>query len=235
LVKEVLVFNFFKSKKPSFVPSGLNLLEVKNEVFKFFEAKHPEQIDEAKAEFVNLTGHFDEDHEYFESKLDDFRNWFLFFYGHKQFLKLERAKLYPEVAIHYEYLTSGIFSVFAVQKIRKNMIFLKDLFSGVEYRVEDDVASLTIQKGDFLQTSIYQKEKNIYEFGLSIISHPPESQNFIKAKIKDLKKDLKNNPKSRAKEELFETLMKMRYQFFKYKQLEVSKIYSDRPLFDKKS
>jgi hypothetical protein len=229
------VFNFFKSKKPKFEPNGLNLLEVKNDVFKFFETKHPEQIEEAKAEFVNLTGQFDEEHEYFESKLDDFRNWFLFFYGHKQFLKLERAKLYPEVAKNYEYLTSGIFSIFIVQRIKKDMIFLKDMFSNKDYIVKDDVASLSIQKSDLVQTSVYQKEKDVYEFGLSIICHPSESYNFVKNEIKAVKKITTENSKSRAKEELFETLMTMRYQFFKYKQVEISKIYSDRPLFDKKS
>lgn len=229
------MFNFFKSKESSFKSNGLNLLEVTNEVFKFFEAKHPDHIEEAKVEFVNLTGQFDEEHEYFESKLDDFRNWFLFFYGHKQFLKLERAKLYPEVAKYYDYLVSGVFSIFAVQKIKKNIIFLKDLFSGLEYRVQDDVASLSIQKGDLVQTSVYQKEKDAYEFGLSIINHPAQSQTFIKSRIKTLAKELKSDPKSRAREEFFEALMKMRYQFFKYKQLEISKIYSDQPLFDKKS
>jgi len=213
----------------------MNLIEVQNEAFKFFEHKSPEQIEEARTEFIKLTGHFDEEHEYFESKLDDFRNWFLFFYGHKQFLRLERAKLFPEIAKHYEYLTSGVFSVFVVQKIKKNVVYLKDLFSGLEYKVEDDVASLTLQRGEFVQTSVYQKTRSLYEFGMSIITHPTESHSFIKSKVKKVVKDLKEDSQSRAKEEFFEALMTMRYQFFKYRQLEILKIYSDQPLFEKKS
>jgi len=229
------VFNFFKVKKPKFEPNDQNLLEITNEVYNFFESKHPEQIEEAKAEFVTLTGQFDDEHEYYETKSDDFRNWFLFFYGSKQFLRLERAKLYPEVAAHYEYLTSGVFSIFQVLKIKKSVITLKDLFTGMVYQVVDEVTSLSLQKRDLVQTSLYQKDKSTYEFGLSLISHPHESSVYIKSKIKSVKKDLKTEPKSRSKEALFESLMTMRYQFFKYRQLKISKIYSDRPLFDKKS
>jgi hypothetical protein len=221
------VFNFFKSKKPQHKKYDFNLLEVKNEVFKFFEKKFPEDLEFARTEFVRLTGPFDEEHEYFESKLDDFRNWFLFFYGRKKFKKLESVKDFPEVSKYYEYLTSGNFSIFYVSSVNKDLIYLKDLFIGKNYVVKDAVSALSLSKNDIIQTSLYYKGKNIFEFGLSLIVHPPDSFSYIKKKIKEID--------ASGKEEFFEKLMSMRYQFFKYKQLKVKQIYSDSSLFEKDS
>lgn len=229
------MFNFFKSKKTTYKTYEADLLEATNDVFIFFEKKFPEDLNQARVEFVRLTGPFDEEHDHFESKLDDFRNWFLFFYGRKKFKKLETVKDFPEVSKHYEYLTSGIFSVFYVSQVKNDFIYLKDLFTARDYRVQDSVAALSLSKGDSVQTSVYYKDKNIFELGLSVIIHPAESFSYIKKKIKEVEQAQKKGIDSLGKEQLFEKLMSMRYQFFKYKQLEIKQIYSDSPLFSKNS
>jgi len=219
------VFNFFKSKKPQHKKYDFDLLEVKNEVFKFFEKKFPKDLELARTEFVRLTGPFDEEHEYFESKLDDFRNWFLFFYGHKNSTKLESIKDFPEISGYYEYLASGTFSIFYVSSVKSNFLFLKDLFTGENYKVKDETLSLSLVKGDSVQTSLYYKSESVFEFGLGVITHPPESLPYIKRKIKDMEQARKKDLAYLSKEEFFENLMSMRYQFFKYKQLKVKQIY----------
>lgn len=222
-------FNLFGAKPKPQVKTDFKLHKVFNEVFSFFESSYPEDVESCKNEFVNLTGPFDEEHEYFEAKLDDFRSWFLFFHGGVLFQNLEKIEKDQNLGKYYDYLLSGVFSVFTVQKVKGDDIFVKDLFDGALYTVNDPVSSLSLEKGSCLQTSLYFKEDDKYRFGMSIVSHPVESLKYIRKKIKEVGKK-----KGISKEELFQRLIGMRYQFFKYRQLEVNQIYSDKSLIYEK-
>ncbi len=223
-------FNIFNSKKTEPVKYDYKFHKVFNEVSAFFQEQYSKDVEDAKKEFVNLTGTFDEEHEYFEAKLDDFRSWFLFFYGGTLFSNLEKIKKYPKVAPYYDYLTTGVFSIFLVQKIKGDDVFLKDLLDSSVYKVRDAVAALSMEKGGCVQTSLYYVDDSTYRFGMSLVVHPLESLKYIKKKVKEVKKG-----KDFSKEKLFEQLLQMRYQFFKYKQLEVDQIYSDKPLVSEKT
>lgn len=223
------MLSFFKSKKEEPKVFELSLSEAHEQAFDYFQKEQPALVEKAKNKFVQLTGPFDEEHEYFEAKLDDFRSWFLFFYGQKKFENLGLIKNDRRNIDVYDYLTTGTFSLFVVVKIKDDHIFVKDLLSKIKYQVKDSVLGIMLRKGDFIQTSLYYSGQNLYEFGLSVIIHPEESGSYILKKIKTLKKkaDL-------SFEQVYESLIAMRYQFFKYKQLEVRQIYTDKSkLFDK--
>lgn len=222
-------FNFFRSKPSKQIKFDYNFHEVYNEVFSFFQTEYVEEVELAKESFVKLTGAFDEEHEYFESKLDDFRSWFIFFYGGVLFSNLKKIKVGTHVEGYYEYLASGIFSYFLIQKIKGDEIILKDLSSQEVCRVKNSIAAMSMVKGDCVQTALYYLDDGFYEFGLSMVVHPAESLKYIKKKVKEVKKG-----KGISKEQLFERLIGMRYQFFKYRQLEVKQIYSDKSLFFEK-
>lgn len=222
-------FSLFQSKPKPRVKVDFKLHKVFNEVFSFFEKNYSGEVEACKNDFVKLTGPFDEEHEYFEAKLDDFRSMCLFFHGGVLFESLERIKEDQELAKYYDYLASGVFSLFKVQKVKGDDIVVKDLYDGVVYTVNDAVSALTLEKGNCLQTSVYFKEGEAYRFGMSMVTHPDESLGYIKKKIKEVKKK-----KKISREQLFQRLIGMRYQFFKYKQLEVEQIYSDKSLIYEK-
>ncbi len=222
-------FSLFKSKAPALIDTEYKLQEVLNDVFSYFQSVYPDDVETAKVSFVKLTGQFDEEHEYFESKLDDFRNWFLFFYDGAHFTNLKKIKEDDTLEKYYDYLTSGVFSLFLVQKIKGEQITLKDISDNKVYKVNNSVAALSMEKGDCIQTSLYHYKGGIYEFGLSIVAHPVESVRYIRKKVKEVKKG-----KGITQEGLFERLIGMRYQFFKYRQLEVKQIYSDKSLLFEK-
>jgi len=224
-----VAFNWFRSKPRPKIKTDWKLHKVFNEVFSFFENHYPVDVEACKIDFVNLTGPFDEEHEYFEAKLDDFRTWFLFFHGGVVFKNLEKIKENENLSKYYDYLASGVFSIFTVQKIKGDDVFVKDLFDGAVYQVNDAVLALSLEKGNCLQTSVYFKEGDVYRFGMSMLVHPDESIKYIKKKVKEAKKK-----KEITKEQLFQRLIGMRYQFFKYKQLEVNQIYSDKSLIYEK-
>lgn len=222
-------FSIFKSKAPEPVAYDYKLQEVFNEVVSCFQENYPKEVEEAKEAFVRLTGPFDEEHEYFESKLDDFRSWFLFFYKGPLFSNLEKIKSDKSVGKYYDYLISGLFSNFMVHKIKDNEIIFKDLSDNIQYKVENNLRSLGVEKGDCIQTSLFYIKEGLYEMGPSMVVHPSESLKYIKKKTKEVVKGT-----GLSQEELFERLISMRYQFFKYKQLEIEQIYSDKsPLFEK--
>jgi hypothetical protein len=224
-----VLFNLFSSKPQPPVEYDLKISEVFNEVFSYFQENHPKEVEKAKEDFVRLTGQFDEEHEYFESKLDDFRVWYVFFYGGNLFENLAKIKESEELSKYYPFLRSGTFSNFIVQKVRNDEIHLQDLADGVSYIVKDPVSSLSMEKGGCVQTSVYYAGEGFYEFGVSLVVHPYESTRYIKKKTREAHKG-----KGISKEELFERLMGMRYQFFKYRQLEVKQIYSDKSLLFEK-
>ncbi len=222
-------FSFFKSKAVALKDSEYNLHHTLNKVFLFFQEMYPEDVELAKTNFIKLTGQFDEEHEYFELKLDDFRNWFLFFYGGVQFANLKKIKEEKGFSEYYDYLLSGIFSLFLVKKIKGDEIVLKDIASNVVYKVKNAAIALSMESGGCIQTSLYYKSGGLYEFGLSILVHPIESLKYIRGKLKEVKRG-----KGILKEDLFKRLIGMRYQFFKYRQLEIKEIYSDKSLLFEK-
>lgn len=225
------MFSFLKSRKTEYIQYEYKLSKVFDEVFLFFQTNYSADVEAGKEHFVKLTGQFDEEHEYFESKLDDFRSWFLFFYGGAKFSNLQKIKEDKDLERYFNYLSSGVFSYFIIQKIKGDEIFLKNLKDASVFKVKNPVAALSMEKGDCVQTSLYYTASGIHEFGFSLVVHPIESLKYIRKKIKEVKKG-----KGLTEEELFERLIGMRYQFFKYRQLEVKQIYSDKSLlFEKMS
>ncbi len=177
-------FSFLKSKAIVMKDSEYNLEQITNEVFLFFQEMYPKDVELARVNFVKLTGQFDEEHEYFELKLDDFRNWFLFFYGDAQFTNLKKIKKEKRFSKYYDYLLSGIFSIFLVQNIKGEEVTLKDIASNIIYKVKNAAVALSMEQGSCIQTSLYYQSGGLYEFGLSILVHPIRSLKYIKKKLK---------------------------------------------------
>lgn len=223
------MFSFLKKKEAEPIFYDLDLGEAHNKVFDFFQNNCPQDLEEAKEEFIQMTGPFDEEHEYFESKLDDFRSWFLFFYGGRKFKNLEKVKDDEELRPCYELLTSGNYSIYKITKVKGSLIDLLDLFSLQKYRVDDALASLSLERGGCIQTALFYAGEQKYNLGLSLIVHPFGSCKYISKKIKKMR-NKKNTLEATSFECFIESLIKMRYQFFKYKQLEVDQIYSDRSI-----
>ena len=231
-----MVFNWFKRKKeqrneiePYSFKEGFESL------YAYFVENHPEDLDRAKSEFINLTGQFDDEYENFNVKMDDFRNWFVFFYQYQNtpFYMLEKIRDIHNFSRFYKSISSGVSSVFQIVKIRNDRIFLKDLIYKKNYQVADSSHVLSHEEGDYIQTSLFQIAFNEYTMALSVISHPNDAKSFIQKKIKKLLKSNKKNSEIHLKKDsmaLLQELMMMRYQLYKYKQIDVDKIYSDRPL-----
>ena len=229
-----MVFSLFKKKQESKDKiDPYSFKDAFESVYGYFVDHNSKDLETARAEFINLTGQFDDEHENFNVKMDDFRNWFVFFYRHQDspFYMLEKIKNSTELSYLYKPLSSGVLSIFQITKIRDDSIFLKDLIHKVNYQVIDSLQALSHEEGDYIQTSLFETASNQYTMALSVISHPKAARSFIQKKIKKLLKANKKDKDNLQKEliALLQSFMSMRYQLHKYKQISVDKIYSDNP------
>ena len=230
-----MVFSIFKKKKEQkFEIKPYSFKEGFESLYSHFVDNFPEELEKAKIEFINLTGQFDDEHENFNVKMDDFRNWFVFFYMYqeKPYYMLETIKDTKELSHLHKPLSSGIYSVFQISKIKNDNLILKDLIFKESYEVTDSLHALSHEEGDYIQTSIFQTDVDNYTMALSIISHPNKAKSFIYKKVKKLVKANKKDSEKLVRDSvaLLQELMAMRYQLYKYKQISVDKIYSDSPL-----
>jgi len=228
-------FGFFKKKSDdelNFEPYVFK--EDFEALYAFFVEQHPEDLEHAMKEFERLTGRFDDEHENFNSKMDDFRTWFVLFYNfsEKKYYMLEKAKDNDRLSGIYKKFSTSTSSVFKILKIKKNQIFLKDLIFKQTYKVEDSLQALTLEEGNFIQTTVFKTSKKLYTMAFGVVSHPNEARVFILKQIKSL---IKNNKKTKDNIKLdsfslLQELMSMRYQLFKYKQVSVDKVYNKKPI-----
>lgn len=238
-----MFFNFFKKKKAE--PRAILDFSFKEEfenMYSYLCENHKEDFEEAKKRFVELTGQFDDEHEYFNSKMDDFRHWFVFFYKFKNelFYTLKKIKSEPGLEKFFLPLSEGVFSIFQITEVKQNSITLKDMIQKNKFTVSDSVYFMSLSEGDLVQTAVFETGKNEFSFGISMIHHPAGTKSFIQKKVKQIYKEHNTKTDSDAdlKVKIFEllnSLLLMRYQLFKYKQVKVSQIYNDTPLTKKTS
>jgi hypothetical protein len=232
-------FGFFKKKSEdelNFEPYVFK--DDFESLYAFFVEQHPEDLEHAMKEFERLTGKFDDEHENFNSKMDDFRTWFVLFYNfsEKPHYMLEKAKLAQKekdkLSDIYKKFSTSTSSVFKILKIKKNQILLKDLIYKQTFKVEDSLQALTLEEGGFIQTTVFKTSETLYTMAFGVVSHPNEARVFILKQIKNL---LKKNKKTKDNIKLesfslMQELMSMRYQLFKYKQVSVDKVYNKKPI-----
>jgi len=234
-------FSFFKKKKQD--QREVLTFSFKEEfenIYSFLCSHFNDDFEGAKKRFVELTGQFDDENEYFNSKMDDFRHWFLFFYKYKSefFYSLKKIQSNQELKKFYEPLSCGVFSVFQITGVKDDTISMKDMVKKNKYTLNDSSYSVSLSEGDIIQTAVFETSKDEYSFGMSMINHPIDTKSFIQKKIKLILKD--TNKKTSTDEEFkkrnFEflnELLVMRYQLFKYRQVKVNQIYNDSPLTKK--
>ncbi len=226
-------FGFFKKKSDDALNFEPYVFKDDFEsLYAFFIEQYPEDLELAMKEFEGLTGKFDDEHENFNSKMDDFRTWFVLFYNfsEKKYYMLEKAK--DKLSGIYKKFSTSNSSVFKILKIKKDQILLKDLIYKQTFKVEDSLQALTLEEGGFIQTTVFKTSEKLYTMAFGVISHPNEARVFILKQIKSL---LKNNKKTKDKIKLdsfslLQELMSMRYQLYKYKQVSVDKVYNKKPI-----
>lgn len=201
-----------------------------------------DHLERAKSEFVKLTGPFDEEDEFFEAKLANFRDWFLFFFEiqDRPVLSFLDDLIMKEVGDSVvSSFKSSVQSVFVLRKVRGDTLYIRDLFTRTRYQIKESPFALSLEKGGYFQSSLFQFEDAMY-LGQSLLAHPYEARRFIDKGVKKINKQIKKGEgdERTLKLDFMSELIAMKYQLVKYKQLKVVQIYSEnspiKDLYEKK-
>lgn len=212
-----------------------------DQLFAYFSKEEfASMVSEGKQEFTEFAGPFDEERYDIEAKWIQFRDWFLFQFKFNDKTPLDhiaensllsKFEIDPKV---FESIQSSHLGLFSFTKIYKEQIIVKDLFSKEKIYANDSLFKLVLNKEDCFQTRIFDMDKE-KSFGSSYVIHPPEARKYIDQKIKIVQKIKEPYEQNLKKHEILEAFFKMHYRAQRFRQVEISKVYSDQPLFEKKS
>ena len=192
-----------------------------------------DEVKRAREEFFNQVGQVAEGSEKFESQMNAFLDWYLydrplekseicpvkmFVFDHLKNVPSDQHEIYHD-------LTKSNHSIFEMLKVKGSDVYLKDLFSGEKYIVEDSDINLGFTKGDVFEGRLIRFKDRLV-FGNSFVFHPKEVKSFINKEIKKVKS---LEPKAHLK--LMHRLAMMRIKADQYSHIDVTHIYTESPLF----
>lgn len=192
-----------------------------------------EEVKRAKAEFFERAGKVAEGSFGFESQMQAFLDWYLFdrplekyeICPVKMFVFEHLSKFPTEDQVLFQDLTRSIHSLFELIKVKDEDVYVKDLFTGEKYIVEDSHVNAGFTKGDLFEGRLI-KHRDRLVFGGSFVFHPVEAKSFISKEIKKIKSlDAKQHLK------LIHKLATMRIKSQQYSHIDVKHIYTESPVF----
>ncbi len=195
------------------------------------------EVMNAKKQFFELAGVFDEESGEFEQKMTQFIDWYLFtrplsFSGLTPIQMVEQGQgnFFPQQSTSEEIqaLVRGRHSIFEFIKIKNSDVYLRDQFTGEKIIIKNSSVTVGFEKDHLFETRLFP-QNDTFVFGASFCIHPPKASRYILKEIKRVKKIKDNNEKEREKEALLIKLFKMRYKFEQYKHVDLQEIYTNKP------
>ncbi len=187
-----------------------------------------EDILAGKDLFYGELGHYEEDSEGYEQRLNLFFDWYLFsrelssvgLCPAEYVLELADFEMSSEERELYESLAKTYHSIFEIVKIRGESVTVKDLFTGKKILMSDSRYSIGFNKDEIFDGRIFKyQDKNFFCKGFCF--HPPQARRFILKEIKAVRK-----AEREEQESLMLKLMKMRFKVEQYKHLKIDDVYS---------
>jgi hypothetical protein len=188
---------------------------------------------QAKTEFFNLAGMFDEHSPNFEQKMAQFTDWFLFLRKLERFGKppavhwyQNRPKPFPkEDDVYFRNLADNRSSLFEFIKISGNDLHVKDFFSEYRQVIRNSPITHGFTREEPFQARLIPHEDS-FIFSLAFCFHPPESTKYIRQEIKKVLA-MEDEAQKEAREILIVKLFRMRYKYEQYKHVGIKEIYSN--------
>ncbi len=187
------------------------------------------EVAEAKREFFEQAGILDEASEYFESRMAQFLDWYLFT------RELSKVHLTPvqlmceNAPYHVDVLEKDIYvslsqtqhSLFEFIRIKGHDVIVKDLFRGEKVTLQNSNVLAGFNSDEIFEARVIPFDNN-FVFTQGFCFHPPDVKKFILKEIKKVK-----HLDVSQQEELMFRLLKMRYKHEQYRHIRVEYIYSN--------
>jgi hypothetical protein len=192
-----------------------------------------DEIRGAKEDFFNRVGNVAEGTDAFEPFMNSFIDWYLFERPLNE-LKVTPVQAYYEGPAQslpederevFRHLTQSLHSIYELKGIRGQDVTILDLYSGKKYFVEESEVHHGFSKGSLFEARIIQLGDR-YVFGRSFHFHPHKVASFIRDKVNQTRS---LDPSQQRR--LLYSLASMKNKIEQYPHLDVSHIYSEKPLF----
>jgi hypothetical protein len=188
---------------------------------------------QAKNEFFELAGIFDEQSNNFEMKMAQFTDWFLF--SRKlnasglppihHFVEKRPTRVQEEDEVYYRNLANHRASLFEFLKIKGQDLHVRDMFSNYKLIIKDSPVTHGFTSDEYFQARLIPHEDS-FLFSPSFCFHPPDSNKFILSEVKRVKK-LPEGEQAAAREALLIRIFRMRNKFDQYRHVGIKEIYSN--------
>jgi len=187
----------------------------------------------ARAQFAEWAGVIDEESQGFEQKMAQFVDWFLFDRPVKgsasspvQKILEDRPQGIQDDISFFESISTSRHSLFQFLNIKKEDLYIKDLFSGYTFIIKNSDVIHGFDKEVLFESRIIPLGES-FVFTGAFCFHPPQANKYILKEIKKLKK-LPVAEQDSAREGLIMKLFKMKYRLEHYRHFNVEKIYSQK-------
>ncbi len=192
-----------------------------------------EDVDHARAEFLDRAGAFDEAHSNFELKMAQFSDWYLFIRKLRAPMRtpvdfaLEDAnyKIDETDKVTYQNLRNSRHSLFEFLKLKKEDVYVRDLFSGFKYVIRESRITQGFDSSEFFEARLFPSGSD-FIFSAAFCFHPSSVSKFISSEVKKVNK-MPEDQRQEAREELMSKLFRMRNKHDQYRHLKLSDIYSN--------
>lgn len=190
-------------------------------------------VSEAKLQFSEWAGAFDETLPNFDLRMAQFSDWYIFTHvlKGKNVTPIEAAlsdsdfKVSEEERPFLQNIRNSRHSVFEFQKLKKNDVYIKDLFNGLKYVIKDSHITAGFDTGEFFEARLIPHESG-FVFSSAFCFHPVEVSKYILKEIKAVRKTAEGS-QDQAREALIVKLFQMKCKHERYKHLKLKDIYSN--------
>ena len=187
------------------------------------------EVADAKREFFDEAGVMDEENIFFEMRVTQFLEWYLFSRPLITNLKTPSQSAVTETkisktdleVIQFQNLAQLKHSLFEFQKIRGDDVFIKDLFTGEKILIQKSPIQIGFSREEIFDARLFL-DGDQYQFTRAFAFHPVEATNYILSEIKKVQR-----ADFVLQDVLMLRLLKMRYKYEQYRHLKLEDVYTN--------
>jgi hypothetical protein len=191
------------------------------------------EVREAKDDFFEKAGAFDEGSVDFELKMAQFVDWYLFTRKMKltdrvaieMVLDDGTFTISPEDRVGFLNLRNSRHSLFEFQKLKKDDVYIRDLFTGFKYVILKSRVTQGFNKDEYFEARLIPSDGG-FAFSSAFCFHPAVVSKFIQKEVKRINK-LPEEQQAQVREEFIARLFKMKHKHEQYRHLDIDQIYSN--------
>ena len=213
----------------------MNMDAILERLINYFTAENYQtEVNDAKREFFERAGNFDEYSPDFEMKMSQFVDWYLFsrVLSKEGVTPIELALDNVGFAISeqdlpvYKNLRDNKHSLFEFLKVKNKDVYIKDLFTGLKHVIKESPVTVGFNRDEVFEARLIPNGEDGFTFGKSFCTHPAEVRKYIDKEIKKIKA-LPEEERRAAQEDLLGRLFRMRYKHEQYRHVNIHEIYSN--------